>query len=456
MALDTTFLDELAAIVGPEHVRRSNELALLDPGVDEQNFAAGLAVRPGNTQEVSAILAICARARVPVVTHGGRTGLAKGATSAPGQIVVMTERFGGIEIDPLERTAIVGAGVTLQALQEAAAEHGLSPGIDIAARGSATIGGMVSTNAGGMEAFRHGMMRQRVLGIEAVLADGSVLSDLAKVTKNNEGYDLARLFCGAEGTLGVVTQVSLRLVAADPAAQTVLTGADNAAASLRAMRALQDAGILLRAEIMWASYAQIVAHHCGLSDVLGFCDAAIYTIFETTGDQDDLIGVLEPFLEDGTVRDALLAQSDREAQDIWRIREDSFAANREIPYPLWYDISLPVSALDDYVDGLLERVRAIDPDLAFYALGHLADGNLHLTIGSAEECPPEKAEAVSMAVEEGIKALGGSISAEHGIGTAKLATLARNAAPAKLAAMRRLKAAFDPNGILNPGKVIPS
>ena len=456
MALDSTFLDDLAAIVGPSHLRRSNELALLDPGVDEENLGAGLAVRPGCTREVSEILALSDRAGVSVVTHGGRTGLAKGATSSPGQIVLMTERFGEIDIDAQERVAVVGAGVTLQALQEACAEHGLSPGIDIAARGSATIGGMVSTNAGGMEAFRHGMMRQRVLGIEAVLADGSVLSDLAKVTKNNEGYDLARLMCGAEGTLGVVTRVSLRLVAADPAAQTVLTGASDATASLRTMRALQDAGILLRAEIMWAPYARIVAHHCSLTDVLGFCDAPVYTIFETAGDQDGLIAVLEPFLEDGTISDALLAQSDAHSQDIWRIREDSFAANREIAHPLWFDISLTVTALDPYVAKLTSRIEDIDPGLSFYALGHLADGNLHLTIGSAEECPPDIARAISLAVEDGIKDLGGSISAEHGIGAAKLAALSRNASPAKLAAMRRLKAAFDPNDILNPGKVIPT
>ncbi len=456
MALDTSFLDDLTAITGAEHLKRANQVAMLDPGVDEDNFAAGLAVRPGSAGEVSAVLALCDRAGVAVVSHGGRTGLARGAVSEPGQIVLMTDRLDQIEIDPLERVALVGAGVTLQALQEACTEHGLSPGIDLAARGSATIGGMVSTNAGGMEAFRYGMMRQRLLGMEAVLADGTVLADLARVPKNNEGYDLRQLFCGAEGTLGVVTRVTMRLERADPPSRTVLIGAADATAALRVMRGLQDTGGLLLAEIMWADYAHLVARCCGLSGVLTFCDAPVYAIYAVSGDEDAAIEALAPFMEDGTVMDAVLAQSERETADIWRIREDSFAANRELTNPLWFDVSLPLSQIDGYIDRLRERLTGIEPKLALYAIGHLADGNLHLTVARAAPFDDAVKTRVSMAVEQGVKALGGSVSAEHGIGLAKLATLARSAQADKLDVMRRLKASLDPHGILNPGKVIPT
>lgn len=456
MALDASFLDELAAIVGHDHLRRENQVAMMDPGIDPDNLAAGLAIRPGSARDVAGVLSLCDRAGVAVVTHGGRTGLARAAVSAPGQVVLLTERFTDLEIDPVERVALVGAGVTLQTLQEACAAHGLSPGIDLASRGSATIGGMVSTNAGGMEAFRHGMMRQRLLGLEGVLADGAILSDLARVPKNNEGYDLRQLFCGAEGTLGVVTRVTMRLERADPPAQTVIVGCETADAALRIMRTLQEAGNLLLAEIMWRRYAEMVAEGTGLTGVLSFCEAPVYAIYSVAGEEDTLVEALGPLFEDGTIMDAVLAQSEREAADIWRIREDSFASVRQIPHPLWFDVSLPLSRLDDYVDRLEATVQALDPDFSFQAIAHLADGNLHLTVGSDAPFAEATAETITLAVEDGVKDAGGSISAEHGIGLAKLASLGRNALPDKIAVMRRMKAALDPNGIMNPGKVIPS
>jgi len=455
-AIDTGLLSELARIVGADNLRRADQLDSLDPGVDQDNLKAGLAVRPASTAEVSGVLALCNRAGVPVVTHGGRTGLAGGAASQPGEIVLMTDRMARIiGIDPLERVAVVQAGVTLQALQEATAEHGLSPGVDLAARGSATVGGMISTNAGGMEAYRNGMMRQRLLGLEAVLADGTVLGDAARVTKSNEGYDLKQLFCGSEGTLGVVTEAILLLERADPAGQTLLIACDDARMALTVMRAIQDSDILLLAEIMWQRYAAAVAQVTGLTHVLAFYDAPVYAIYQTAGDEDAAFAALEPFFESGTILDAVLAKSERERADIWRIREDSFAAGRVFEHSLWYDVSLPVTGLDGYVDGLRQRLAAIDPELDLLAFGHLADGNLHLTVGAATAFDGTKAQAVSIAVEEGIRAAGGSISAEHGIGTEKLGALARNTAPETLMVMRRLKAALDPKGILNPGKVVP-
>ncbi|MEL7465949.1 MAG: FAD-binding oxidoreductase [Pseudomonadota bacterium] len=446
-------LDELAAIVGAEHIRRSNELAVVHPGVDERNLDAGVAVRPGSTEEVAAVLAACERAGVAIVTHGGRTGLAAGGVSTPGQIILTTERIQPIEVDPVERLAVVGAGVTLQALQEAAAAHGLSPGIDIAARGTATIGGMISTNAGGMEAFRYGMMRQRLLGLTAVTANGTVMRDDARVTKANEGYDLKQLFCGAEGTLGVVTEAVVRLVKVDPPSQTIMMGVETAEAALRVTRAFEDAGSLLLTEIMWRLYVDRVTQTLDLTDVISFADAPIYAIVEIAGEADAALETLAPFMEDGTVVNAIMAQNEREKASIWRIREDTQAVRKKPGEALWFDISVPLAGLDAYVDGLRARLTSIDPAYELSALGHLADGNLHMTVTG--DGPLTDTDPIYLAVEEGLKASGGSISAEHGIGLAKLGSLSRNSSDGALALMRAVKAALDPKNILNPGKVVP-
>lgn len=446
-------LDRLSAIVGPDHIRRSNQLATVHPGVDERNLAAGVAVRPGSTEEVADVLAACADAGIAVVTHGGRTGLAEGGVSEPGQIILTTERIQPIRIDPVERLAVVGAGATLQAVQEAAAEHGLSPGIDIAARGSATIGGMISTNAGGMEAFRYGMMRQRLLGLTAVTSNGTVMRDDARVTKANEGYDLKQLFCGSEGTLGVVTEAVIRLVKQDPSSQTIMIGCANAEAALSVMRGFEDAGTLLLAEIMWRLYIDRITEALDLKHVIAFADTPVYAIFEVSGESDPALETLAPFMEDGTVVNAIMAQNEREKANIWRIREDTQAIRKAPGTAIWFDISVPLSGLDAYVDGLAASLMAIDPVYQLSAIGHLADGNLHLTVTGAGELTDR--DPIYLAVENGLKASGGAISAEHGIGLAKLGSLSRNSSDGALTLMRAVKAALDPKGILNPGKVVP-
>lgn len=448
--------EELENIVGPSRLFGANQIAMLDPGACPGNLDADLAIRPRNAEEVSEILTLCGQSGVPVVPHGGRTGLAGAAKSVPGQLVLLTDHLAAqIDIDPIERVAVVQAGVTLQTLQEAASEHGLTPGIDIAARGSATIGGMIGTNAGGMEAFRFGMMRGRLLGIEGVLANGTIVNDLSRVTKANEGYDLKQLFCGSEGTLGIVTRAAIRLEKLETRRQTAMLGLRSADDAITVMRALQNRGSLLLVEIMWRRYAHKVADVTGLSRVLEFCDAPVYLVLEMAEDEDGVMEALEPLIEDGYIVDAILAQNERERDEIWRIREDSFAAQRDIPHPLWFDISVPVTGLDRYVDGLEQALTRIDPEIEFYALGHLADGNLHLTAARHTPFDEQDYTAVSKAVEQGLKDVGGAISAEHGIGTDKLATMARCIPAGNLAAMRMLKSALDPHGILNPGKVIP-
>jgi len=224
-AVPAPLLDALRAAIGAAHVATGDAVKLLDVGWNPHNLDAGVVVSPASTQEVAAVLRLCAQHGVSLVPQAGRTGLVGGSMSQAGQIVLSLLRMDQIEpIDPAERVALVGAGCTLQALQEAAAVHHLEPGIDLAARGSATLGGMVSTNAGGVMAFRNGVMRHRVLGLEAVLPDGTVFQDLTRVVKNSAGYDLKHLFIGAEGTLGVVTRLVIQLDPLPPASATALFG----------------------------------------------------------------------------------------------------------------------------------------------------------------------------------------------------------------------------------------
>lgn len=448
------------ALIGADHVLGANRIANLDPGIDESNLGCDLLIRPETAQEAADVLKHCADNAIPVVTHGGRTGLAGGGRSRAGDIVLSTERMRDpIEIDPEERVALVGAGWTLQELQEACAKHGLSPGIDIAARGSATIGGMISTNAGGMEAWKSGMMRDRLLGMEVALTNGEVISDLTRVKKANEGYDLKQIFCGAEGTLGVVTRAVLQLEAFIPPGQTILTAQNSCADAIRVMRVIQDAGLLQRAEAMWGTYAKANAKCLGLSHLTDFHDAPLYVIYEINGDADTALELVAPFMEDGTIQNALMAQSERERDEIWRVREDSQSLQRdyktrpESAAAIWFDMSVPMGKLDAYIADLQARLAKLDYVSTFHSLCHLGDGNLHMTVTGASFSDAQKTE-VQMAVEHGVKAMGGAFSAEHGIGEDKRAMLFRCGGDARLGAMRALKAAFDPAGVLNLGKVV--
>ncbi|MER8442911.1 FAD-binding oxidoreductase [Mesorhizobium sp. M1066] len=249
-------------VVGASNVRTGDDVGAIELGSNGTDCGAGIVVAPSSTGEVAAVVRFCRQNEIPMVPQGGRTGLVGGSVSRPGEIVLSLARMNRIErLDPVERVAVVGAGVTLEALQSTAFEHRLEPGIDLAARGSATIGGMVSTNAGGVMAFRNGVMRHRVLGLEAVLADGSVYSDLTRVVKNSAGYDLKHLFIGAEGTLGIVTRVVVKLDPSPRATATTLFGLPSVEAALQTIRlALEsDAGHLRAAEAMWTSYFSLAA-----------------------------------------------------------------------------------------------------------------------------------------------------------------------------------------------------
>jgi len=456
MTLSNEFLGALERMCP---VREKAAVAALDPGFYPDNLDAGVVALPNSTTEVQAIVELCQAHKVSIVPHGGRTGLAGAAASRPGQLIVDLKTMNQIEnLDPVAGTVAVQAGATLQEVQEACASHGLTPGIDISARGSATIGGMISTNAGGMEAFRCGVMRHRVLGLEAVLPDGSLLCDMACVTKANEGLDIKHLLIGAEGRLGIVVRAVLKLDPLPLATSTALTSFESAASAVAAFHHLKAGGGLLRAEIMWRTYAETVAQDVGLDDLIASFAGDVLVLFEHSGTtqqeaQTAQESALVPLMENGAIGHAIIAQNDRQASDFWRVREESWAVERQWPGGYWYDVSVPLNGLDEYVCELEKDLKSIAADIHLSCMGHLGDGNLHITVAGPGGNQPDK-ELVDTAVLSRLKVKGGSFSAEHGIGLEKMKALAVYGDPAKLAMARAIKQAIDPGNLMNPGKVL--
>ena len=462
--LPTDALTAIRSVVGDRHVRTGGAVAELDPGCHPANLAAGVVVSPGSTAEVAAVVTICRRFETPIVAHGGRTGLVGGGVSHPGEIVLSLSRVDDIEpIDPSDRLAVVGAGCTLEALQTAAAAHGLEPGIDLAARGSATIGGMVSTNAGGVMAFRNGVMRHRVLGLEAVLPDGSVYSDLTRVVKNSAGYDLKHLFIGSEGTLGIVTRVVVKLDPLPAATATALIGLPSVPAALDTIRRSLDttAGHLRAAEAMWSDYITLTATTLGWSEPTIDLGQPIFLLLGIGGANDDALHAgLGEIFTDMSARypevTGIVAGSARQAAELWRLREDSdiiYQAHAEAPS---YDVSVPLSRIDQYVRSIGDGLRAIDPSMRPYLYGHLADGNLHISLNRPGPLDEGSAARVEAVLYGDLRAIGGSFSAEHGVGSERIGPMIDTADPTKLELMKAVKAALDPRGLMNPGKVLPA
>jgi FAD/FMN-containing dehydrogenase len=456
----TGFVSDLAAIVGESGLWRTEALRNLDPGAHPENLRAGLMARPANTAEVAGVLALCNRRAIGVVPQGGRTGLAGGAVSGPGQLIVSLDRMRNIlSVSPVARTATVEAGVTLERLQQALVPHGLAPGIDFGARGSATIGGMVSTNAGGIDAFRYGTMRQRVLGLEAVLAEGRVVEELSRVRKNNAGLPLWQLFIGSEGTLGIVTRVVLALVPDVRDRRTVLvllSSLETAIALLQAVEGLLGTG-LAAAELMSGNHVALTARALGIGQVAAAPPAAFALLlaFGSSGPEaadDALESLLLEASEAGRVLEVFLPKSAAEERDLWRIRED-WAVDRARPGGLWFDVSVPLDALASYLAALGDRIHRHDSLLDLYVVGHLGDGNLHVTVNAARPIQ-ERYSEIEPLVYQDLRTMGGSFSAEHGIGLEKIAALERWAGQVSIALMREIKAVMDPTGILNPGKVL--
>ena len=413
---------------------------------------------PSSSNEVAKILGHCNNAGQSVITHGGLTNCVTAVEPGLDDIVISTEKMKGIvEIDKIGGTAVVEAGAVLQNVQEAVANEGMYFPLDLGARGSCTIGGNIATNAGGINVLRYGMMRNLVLGLEAVMADGTVMSSMNRMLKNNAGYDMKQLFIGSEGTLGVVTRAVLRLYPQPASRQDALVAITSVDNVIRFLGKLQReiAGNLSAFEIMWGAYYRAVTGDNGHRPPLSR-DYPFYAVFQAEGSDPDADAVrfervLEQAFEEELIADAVIPKSATETRAIWEIRENFEPALVKPPFYL-YDVSLPIRDMQAYVAEVEANVCKRWSDGMCVTLGHMADGNLHFFVGPGEQ--GEFHEESDHCVYDPLQQYGGSVSAEHGIGLEKLSWLPHSKSAAEIELMRALKRTLDPNNILNPGRVV--
>jgi FAD/FMN-containing dehydrogenase len=419
-------------------------------------------IRPRSTEHVATALRICHQHGQPVVTQGGLTGLAGGACMLGGEVALSMELMSGIEsIDTIGAAMTVLCGTPLQTVQEAADLAGFMFPLDLGARGSCTIGGNLATNAGGNRVIKYGMMREQVLDIEAVLADGSIVGGLRKMIKNNTGYDLRNLLIGSEGTLAIITRAVLRLRPKPRAVSTAWCGLPNYDAVTTLLRRAQEslpAGVSAF-EVMWPGYYDFVLSR--LRELRAPLEEkhAYYVLLESSGadperQADAFENFLSGMLDEGVISDAALASSESDAAAFWAIRDAPGEYQRLIPGRVSFDVSFSITEVGVAANRCEEALRQRWPNATILIYGHLGDGNLHIVV-QEPDWPPTTAPQVQEVVYGVTGAMGGSVSAEHGIGTKKLKVLALSRTPAELAAMRAVKAALDPLNILNPGKVLP-
>ncbi len=457
-ANSSLLVSDLRAVVGEQGLLEGSAVRERGAALFHGRVDAELLVRPRSTEQVSAILGICHSRGQPVVTHGGLTGLVNGADAGRGDIVLSLESMNGIErVDVPGRSMRVQAGAKLGIVQRAAEEQGMVFPLDLGARDSATVGGNISTNAGGLRVLRYGMMRNLVLGIEAVLADGTVLTSLNRMLKNNAGYDLKQLFIGSEGTLGVVTRAELRLVSRTRSQETLLASLPTFDAMVELLGRLDSGlgGQLAAFEALWGNYYDYNTTPAAGNAAPLARGAPFYVIAEALGgdpehDRAQLESVLADALEAGVVSDVVMANSESERRAIWAIREDVWEVQNIAPL-LTFDVSLPIENMKAYAQEITESVRDFAGENRCFVFGHMADGNLHIVVAAGDDAAT-RARVEDM-IYRPLAAIGGSVSAEHGIGLEKRAYLPLSRTPAELATMRLLKKALDPKGILNPGKV---
>jgi len=458
-------LAALTTAAGPGNATRDpDRLApMLQDWRGRYHGATPLLLLPRTTADVVEIVRAAAAHRVPLVPQGGNTGLVGGGIPpADGSaVLVCLSRLDGIRaVDPEGLTMTVEAGTTLEAVHKAAAAVGAAFPLSLAAKGSATVGGLVATNAGGVQVLRHGTMRALVAGLEAVLPDGSLLDQLTGLAKDNTGYDIKQLLIGAEGTLGIVTAVTLRLVPAPAHRSVAWAGVASPAAALALLAALRSAsgGQVESFELIPDIALQLVLKHVeGARSPLGN-PHPWHVLVELAGPAP-LDTLLAEALALANVDDAVLAASGSQAAALWGLRESIPLAERREGPAVHHDIAVAVSAMPAFTLAATARVEADYPGARVIAFGHLGDGNLHFNVRppagvDAVAWLASRREGVTTLVHDLVAAAGGSISAEHGIGVLKRADLARLGDPPKLAAMRAIKAALDPLGIMNPGKIV--
>jgi FAD/FMN-containing dehydrogenase len=417
-------------------------------------------IRPRDTGEVAAALEICARYAQPVVTQGGLTGLVGGANLRGDEVALSLDRMNQIvEIDPVSGTMTVQAGTPLQVVQEAASAAGFYFPLDLGARGSCSIGGNLATNAGGNRVIKYGMMRDQVLGIEAVLASGAIVGGLNKMIKDNSGYDLRNLLIGSEGTLAVITRAVLRLRPKPTATATAWCGLPSFDAVTTLLRRAQ-AGLapgVSAFEVMWAGYYDTVL--ANLDTLRAPLDSPhpFYVLLESVGTDpvrhgDAFEEFLAAMLEEGVVTDAALASNEAHAQAFWAIRDAPGEYQRFIPNHAAYDVSFSIAQVGEAASRCEAQLRARWPDATIMIYGHLGDGNIHIVV-DVPGLPKRDHDTIDQVIYDVTRDFRGSISAEHGIGIKKKHFLHLTRSEADVASMRAIKQALDPARILNPGKI---
>jgi FAD/FMN-containing dehydrogenase len=459
----------LQNIVGSRHVLTDPALfagALVEPRKLYQGKALAL-VRPGSTKEVADVAAFCNDARVPIVPQGGNTGLVGGQIpdSSGDEIIVSTQRLRAIrEVDIDSNVMICESGVTLGEAQAAAlAADRLFP-LSLASEGTCTIGGNISTNAGGLNVIAYGNTRDLVTGVEAVLADGRIVNALSKLRKDNTGYDVKSLFIGAEGTLGVVTAASLRLFPNPRAQATAFVGLKSPDDALKLLRIARErvGGAITSFELISRNAYDIAIRHGGarapLSGVHDWCVLIEASSQTPNGFDEAFAGALEAALEQGVIEDASIAASLEQRADFWQLRECLSDAQSKEGASIKHDVSVAVGLVPTLIREATPAVEAFAPGARVVAFGHLGDGNIHFNVsqplGADGRAFLDRWDAINEIVHGIVARLGGSYCAEHGVGQMKRGLLARWKDPASLSVMREIKAALDPNGVMNPGKVL--
>ncbi len=470
----TALRDALTAALGPDQlITEGDDLAYYasDRCQGDWPVSAALIALPRTIEHVQAVVRICAAHGAAIVPSGGRTGLAGAATAIGGEVVLSLSRMRQIlEVDPAARLLRCEAGVTVEAVHEAAAAHGLVYPVDFAAKGSAHIGGSISTNAGGVRVLRYGLTREWVLGLRVVVASGECLRLGGSLVKNNTGYDLRQLFIGAEGTLGVVVEATLRLTAPPPGVIVALCAVPDETRVLELFALVQRHGLTLQAfECFDAGCLRRVLEHRGRAGSGPFDPpspqhALIEVEVPHASDeareatQDQLTECLADAQEAGTIRDAVVAASAQQARELWALREDtSESLHRHRPHKS--DVAVPVAALPRFLAEWRQLVARELPGVEAVVFGHIGDGNLHLNLLRPEGVGEAEFLARCQAFDEHsyglVAAHEGSVSAEHGIGLLKRAYLHFSRSEGELEMMRAIKHALDPHGIFNPGKVLP-
>jgi FAD/FMN-containing dehydrogenase len=459
--------DKLKAIVGPKGF--SEDPAELAPHLEEWRSKykgrSSLLLKPGSPQEVAAILALCNLTGTAVVPQGGNTGLVGGQIPFDNEILLSFSRLNRIRsIDVKDGSMIVEAGVVLATAREAADEQCLMLAASLASVGSSTIGGLISTNAGGVNVLRYGMMREQVLGLEVVLADGRVLDLLRTLRKDNTGYDLKQLFIGAEGTLGIVTAAALKLFPRPAEQATAFAAVKDVPSAVALLGRLQERtnGLVNAFELISRNGMDLVlAHIPGATDPL-LAPSPWYVLCEASGPAGiaaTFQSALESALEDGIVSDVAIASSEGQRAALWKLRESMSEAQKLDGPSLKHDVSVPVSSASEFIRAGIAAVAAVMPTARPVPFGHLGDGNLHFNFQMArgEDMAAFLArwDEIQRIVHDVVHDFGGSFSAEHGVGVMKRGDLKRYKSSTEVDLMRTLKRTLDPKNILNPGKLVP-